>query len=363
MKIIYLFILFNSAFISAQQFVIDGVKYNVTNTTDKTVEIIPIKDDPFLGTEGSCFIGNLILSPTVEDSGIIYTITNISKNAFAGCTDLTAITLPNTVVSIGNGAFSFCSNLTSINIPNTVATIGSAAFSRCSSLTSVILPSILTTVETSIFEDCTKLESISIPDSVLSIKDNAFQNCNKLLTLTIPNSTTTIGNSSFRFCTSLATLNIGNSLNSIGSFGFASCTSLKTVKVTNNTPQILTLGGVAFLAVDFTSATLIVPKSTKTAYETTAFWQDFGTIIEEETLNTKEITFKENLEIQFSQNNLFVQAKNGIKITTIELINLTGQSIKKTTSSILELGSITNGVYILKVNTNKGVLTKKIIKQ
>ena len=62
---------------------------------------------------------------------------DIGYQAFASCSSLTSITIPNSVTSIGVGAFLDCSSLTSITIPNSVTSIGEWAFSRCSSLTSI----------------------------------------------------------------------------------------------------------------------------------------------------------------------------------------------------------------------------------
>ena len=62
----------------------------------------------------------------------------IYKYAFQGCTDLIAVTIPDSVTSIGEYAFYYCGSLTSVTIPDGVTSIGDHAFSGCSNLTSVI---------------------------------------------------------------------------------------------------------------------------------------------------------------------------------------------------------------------------------
>jgi hypothetical protein len=55
-------------------------------------------------------------------------VITIGSNAFADCTGLTSVTIPNSVTTIGGYAFFGCPNLTSVTIPDSVATIGDKAF-------------------------------------------------------------------------------------------------------------------------------------------------------------------------------------------------------------------------------------------
>ena len=65
--------------------------------------------------------------------------TSIGDYAFSYCSELTSVTIPDSVTSIGNGAFYDCSGLTSVIIGNGVTSIGGYAFSGCSGLTSVTM--------------------------------------------------------------------------------------------------------------------------------------------------------------------------------------------------------------------------------
>ena len=81
--------------------------------------------------------GNNIPS-TVEYNGITYTVTAIGDYAFY-TSDITSITIPNTVVSIGERAFTYCRSLTSITIPESVTNIGWQAFYGCEKLQSLTI--------------------------------------------------------------------------------------------------------------------------------------------------------------------------------------------------------------------------------
>ena len=64
-------------------------------------------------------------------------VTRIENGAFAHCTSLTSITIPNSVMYISRGAFRDCASLTSVTIGNGVTSISSYAFYGCASLKSV----------------------------------------------------------------------------------------------------------------------------------------------------------------------------------------------------------------------------------
>ena len=65
--------------------------------------------------------------------------TSIDGFAFEGCSDLTSVTIPNSVMRINDGVFRNCSSLTSIVIPDSVTHIGLSAFNGCTNLKQLIL--------------------------------------------------------------------------------------------------------------------------------------------------------------------------------------------------------------------------------
>lgn len=106
--------------------------------------------------------------------------TSIPINAFANCTTLTSIDLPETITSIGSSGFYYCRELTEITIPSGVTSIEERTFSFCTSLTSIAIPNGVTRIGKRAFYNCSSLTSVTIPGSVDTIEDYAFYNCRSL---------------------------------------------------------------------------------------------------------------------------------------------------------------------------------------
>lgn len=126
---------------------------------------------------------NAIIPSSIEFEGKTYSVTRI-RAAFQNCSNLTSITIPNSVTSIGESAFSGCSSLTSITIPNSVTSIDDHAFNDCSSLTSVTIPNSVTSISSDAFRDCSGLTSVTIGESVSYIYQGAFTGCESLRNIT-----------------------------------------------------------------------------------------------------------------------------------------------------------------------------------
>lgn len=155
-------------------------------------------------------------------------VKRIDSYAFHFCTDLTSITIPDSVESIGGNAFYGCTlkyneydnayylgnpinpyvvlikakgNITSCIISENTKVIGPDAFHYQSGLTSITIPDSVTAIENFAFAG-TGLTSVTIPDSVTYIGLSAFGGCTKLKNITIPDSITTFAGA-FYGCDSL----------------------------------------------------------------------------------------------------------------------------------------------------------------
>lgn len=78
--------------------------------------------------------------------------------------------------------------------------ISKEAFYQCSNLTTVTIPQSVTTIGSSAFQGCSSLEELTIPNKVTNIEDGTFAYCRGLIKLTIPNSVATIGSGAFYGC-------------------------------------------------------------------------------------------------------------------------------------------------------------------
>ncbi len=125
------------------------------------------------------------------------TVTAIGELAFANCSNLTSVVIPNSVTSIGDSAFFLCQGLTSVVIPDSVTSMGDWTFQNCYNLGSVTLSKNLTEIGYRAFLECQSLTSVTIPDGVTYIDNSAFANCYNLTSAVIPGSVTGIHSSAF----------------------------------------------------------------------------------------------------------------------------------------------------------------------
>lgn len=129
-------------------------------------------------------------------------VTEIANSAFANCSNLAVIDIPDTVEKIGESAF-FASGIESVVIPDSVTEIGSYAFANCENLTEVSLGNNVEVIGRQAFA-YTAVKYIYFPRDVREIGAGAFLSCTRLENLTFYDGINaylkTIGDSAFRLC-------------------------------------------------------------------------------------------------------------------------------------------------------------------
>lgn len=157
-------------------------------------------------SDGTPYSGDIKLPEYVEYEGDHYKVTRIATDAFKDCSDLTSISLPESLETIGSNAFYGCSSLTSITFPPSLTSIGKGAFESCS------------------------LSDFTLPQGVTAIYDNAFAR-NRFKKVDIPDWVTYIGKQAFAFSHTIETVIIPVSVKSIGDEAFMSCRQLHSLAI------------------------------------------------------------------------------------------------------------------------------------
>ena len=225
----------------------DGIYY--AQTGPYTVAVCA-KDDNYNSYSGTV---NVPTSVVYDYTG--YTVNEVAANAFRDCSNLFHVYLPATVNKIGDFAFANCYNLN--EFPTSEG-------------------SMLTEIGNNAFVNV-YFSSVTLPESLTKIGNYAFYHCMDLTRIEIPDKVTTIGSAAFSNCTNLKYVVIGNGCESIGEWGFMECTSLMTVTSRAFTPP--TISTYTFRNNDgFTTASLVVPYSSQTAYQQAPYWSQFTSI-------------------------------------------------------------------------------------
>jgi hypothetical protein len=150
-------------------------------------------------------------------------VTIISNDVFLNLTNLTSVSLPESLVSIGDSAFYGCSGLTTVRLPNSVIVVGPSAFGNCSNLTSVTIGNHVASISNWAFSGCSGLTRLTIPDSVTKIED-------------APVGRGGVYGGVFWGCTSLTNVIVGKGLSYLGIGAFNACSNLLGVIFKGNAP-------------------------------------------------------------------------------------------------------------------------------
>ena len=199
---------------NAYDFKVNGIYYNITNSTNRTVEVT--YQSYSNGTYSSDYSGNVNIPSTVTYNGTTYTVTAIDSDSFYGCSGLTSISIPSTINEIGWGAFYGCGGLKSVNITDLEAWFRISMYNYdCNPLyyahhlylngkeiKDLVVPESVSGIKRLLFDGCTGLNSLKIHDSVTSIDMGAFYNCSSMTSVTIGKSLKSIGQEAFYYFSS-----------------------------------------------------------------------------------------------------------------------------------------------------------------
>ena len=264
----------------ANTFTENGIYYQLMS--DGTLEVT--------GLSSSTTRADIPSSLTIN--GTKYSVTSIGESAFEGRSDITFLSIQYSMRSIGKNAFRNCGNNITVNIANLESwckmELGNEYASPLSCAGKVLLYDVETT-------------SVNIPEAITSIGKYTFYGCRSITSLSISGNVTSIGSSAFEDCIGLTSINLSTGLTSIGGSAFEGCTGLSAITIPSTVSEILinAFQGCSNLknitskikspfAIDsntfstYTTATLTVPYSTKSAYMSTSGWNRFSNIVEDD---------------------------------------------------------------------------------
>jgi hypothetical protein len=308
-------------------FVDNFITYEITSLSPDEVEINSY--DANGGTVVS-------IPQVVTNSSTSYNVTSIGTSAFNG-RGLTSVTIPDTVTIINIGAF-LQNSLTSITIPDSVTFIGNFSF-KSNQITSVVIPSGAVAGFES-FKD-NVLTNVSFEDGVTSINPNAFEN-NQITSIIIPSSVTFIGSLAFA----------GNPLTNV--------TSLATIPPTiTTTPGN---GGADTFAADRSNIALHIPAGTIGAYVTDpgALWTGFNPVTED-ALSIDEFELANSVKVITYADAINIVTENNLQFQDYTMYSISGMEIATGKESHIPTGTFASGIYILKLNFDRGTAVKKVI--
>ena len=232
------------------------------------------------------YSGNVTIPSSVTYNGKTYNVTGIGYQAFKNCTNLTSVTLPNTLTMMLNEAFYGCTKLTSITLPSSLTSIYNNVFVGCTGLTSIYVKRTTpVSASTNNFSSSTySSATLYVPSGTLSAyqstapwssfthivestydfvyngiyylktgtntvsvapKDKSYNSYSGYVS--IPSSVTyegttysvtAIGDNAMKNSTGLTGLSIPSSVTTLGSWAVSGCTALTSITIPNSVTSV-----------------------------------------------------------------------------------------------------------------------------
>ncbi len=206
-----------------------------------------------------------------EDYIIPNGVVTIGEFAFYN-TAFKNIIIPNTVIIIETMAFSLTSELSKITIPNSVQNLTFATFSS-SAIQSVNFESgsQIENIGPDTFSNCNNIQSIVIPKSVKTIGSHAFYNMDNLTSLIFETDSNLeeIGDYVFSHSRELSSIIFPENLSKIGEYVFSS-TSIDSLTFLSTTPPLLTSH--LLMNAPIYDQKIYVPEGSLYAYKNAPVW-------------------------------------------------------------------------------------------
>ena len=212
--------------------------------------VMSIGADAFRGCSEAIYDTTTIPGVKIVDGWAISTTGSLS-----GALDLTGCRV------IADNAFRNCSGITSVTIPPSVKSIGDSAFDSCNGLRAVHISDLTAWLKISfsgyrsnplrlaghLYLNGKEVTDVVVPDGITSIDSGLFTDWDGLKSVTLPSSVRNIGYEAFDGCDGLTSVTISSSVTNIDEFAFYSCDQLKSLVIP---ASVKSIGVAAFAECD-----------------------------------------------------------------------------------------------------------------
>ena len=181
-------------------------------------------------------MGKNVFQDAIGLESVIFNYSYLPENTFLNCVQLNDLQLGNNVLGIDFGALSGCTNLKELIIPEnfqSCSDLGSVEIIHWNAINAESAWGLSNAKEVYVGDNVQKIpagflndsaiSSFIIPESVTTIASDAFKGCNNLTEIVIPDGVTSIGENSFSECKNLNRAIITSSVNTIGVNAFSNC--------------------------------------------------------------------------------------------------------------------------------------------
>ncbi len=223
--------------ITAKSQTVNGIHYYKMDDSHVSVTVESEWDSEKSQMIYHYYEGALTIPSTVEIEGKTYTVTRVD---LYGCSELTSVSLPNTLEEIAEAGFSDCSSLTSVTLPSSLKKIGRLAFQSCTNLQELTIPASVQEIGMNAF--CTysdNFKKLTITDlsawcniemeGILFTDGTVYLNDKPLTDLVIPENVKIIKPYVFDGFKDITSVHIPANVDSIGYDAFMGCTSITKV--------------------------------------------------------------------------------------------------------------------------------------
>lgn len=298
----------------------------------------------------------------------------IGDEAFRGCTALASFSFPSTLTSLGDRAFAN-SGLTKVDLRESegLKNVGKAAFAECSQLANVMLPEGLTVLPEALLFAANSLTSLYIPETVETVEDYSLAGLTSLNPddhdgLLANTAITTIGDYGMANWSLAASITLPASLNYLGNNAMQRWSSLETVNIPEEMGMVPELGENVWANTPQSSTKLnVYAFNLASQFSTTPQWKEFVItgLSSNESLADDEVAGL-TLVANFVGDELSLHCSEAMVIVT--LYDITGHTLARVTPNSTEATVSTTGMdnslllLVVNTETNK-IISKKIIRK